>query len=163
MYSRHQIQAVISPPIYTSPSSNISAIKPASSYFISPNIMMCNLNVSICDPVNFSIIYNLNIVKNKQCILLTKFKLLYLRQFTRHLHQTFRPSNQYDYLSQHRILWCEIWNFRYGIKSTFRFLQSEYCEKLTCILVTKFKLLNLHQFISHLHQTFRPSKQYHRL
>jgi hypothetical protein len=64
MYTPHQIQAVIFPPIYTSPSSNVSALKPASSYFISPNLIMWNLNESIWDQVNFSVFDNLNIVKN---------------------------------------------------------------------------------------------------
>jgi hypothetical protein len=34
-----------------------------------------------------------------------------------------------------------------GLSQIFDFSQSEYCEKITCILVTKFKLLYLRQFI----------------
>jgi hypothetical protein len=45
--------------------------------------------------------------------------------------------------------------FDMGSSQLFDFWQSEYCEKLTCILVTKFRLLYLRQFIGHLHQTFR--------
>ena len=47
--------------------------------------------------------------------------------------------------------------FDMGSSQLFDFWKSEYCEKLTCILVTKFKLLYLRKFIRDLHQAFRPS------
>jgi hypothetical protein len=47
-----------------SPSLNFYAIKPVSSSLMTPILMMCNLNVSIWDQVNFSIFDNLNFVKN---------------------------------------------------------------------------------------------------
>ena len=50
--------------------------------------------------------------------------------------------------------------FDVGSSQLFDFWQSEYCEKLTCTLVTKFKLLYPRNFISHHHQAFRPSNQY---
>jgi hypothetical protein len=53
--------------------------------------------------------------------------------------------------------------FDMGSSQLFDFWQSEYCEKLTCILVNKFKLLYLRSFTCHLHRTFRPSNQYHLL
>jgi hypothetical protein len=53
--------------------------------------------------------------------------------------------------------------FDMGASQLFDFWQSEYCEKLTCILFNIFKLLYLRKFIGDLHQAFRPADQCHHL
>jgi hypothetical protein len=67
------------------------------------------------------------------CILVTKFKLLYLGQFISHLHYTFRPSNQYHHLYATKFYDVKCKRFDMGSSQLFDFWQSEYCEKLTCI------------------------------
>jgi hypothetical protein len=142
MYSRYQIQAAISPSVYTTPSSNFYAIKPVSSSFMEPNFMMWFLNVSIWDQVNISIFDNLNIVKNyvfslrnSSCYISANLYVTFIELL---LHQTsmilFHGPKFHDVIFN---------SFDMGSSQLFDFLQSEYCEKLTCILVTKFNLLYL--------------------
>jgi uncharacterized protein Usg len=85
------------------------------------------------------------------CILVTKFKLLYLPSLQVNFIELLGHHNSIIVFNGTKFLDVKFKCFDMGSSQLFDFWQSEYCEKLTCILVTKFKLLYLRQFIRHLH------------
>jgi hypothetical protein len=97
------------------------------------------------------------------CILVSKFKLL----ISANLYVTFKDllGHQTSIIVFHDTKFNDVKFKRFDMGSCqlFDFWPSEYCEKLTCIHVTKFKLLYLRYFLRHLPQTFSPSNQYHPL
>jgi hypothetical protein len=107
MYSLYQIQAAISPSVYTIPLSNFYDIKPVSSSFMAPNFMMWNLIVSIWDQVNFSI-FTIWIMWKIKMYSRYQIKFVISPLIYTSPSSNIRPSNQYRHLTWHQISKCQL-------------------------------------------------------
>jgi hypothetical protein len=130
MYSCYQIQAVISPLIYKSPSPNFQTIRTVWTSFMPKNFMSWNLKVSVWHQINFSTFDNLNIVKNLHVFSLPN-STYYI---SANLYVTFTglPGHRTIIIIFHGTNFFELKlnSFGMGSNQLFHSWQSECCEKL---------------------------------